>query len=244
MINQAVILAGGLGERLKPITNEIPKPLAPVNKIPFLDYLIESIKQTNIKNIILLLGYKSEKIIERYSSISKRDIKIDFSVGEINDLTGTRVLKAYNKLDENFLLLYGDNFWPIPLNEMVKHFKKTKAKITTTVFDNKNGSGEYGLENNIYVDEFSRVICYDKKRINRDLNGVDIGYFIVNKQILEPNLSDNISFEENILPRIITAKKMYAFITDVQYYFITSLKTLKTFEEYVISNNIKPFIMK
>ena len=61
-INQAVILAGGLGKRLRPLTNSIPKPMTMVNRYPFLDYLIRSIVDINIKNILILTGYKSQII--------------------------------------------------------------------------------------------------------------------------------------------------------------------------------------
>ena len=66
MIKQAVILAGGKGERLLPLTKSIPKPMAPVNKIPFLSYLIYSLKKRGIKKILILVGYKSNQIIKFY----------------------------------------------------------------------------------------------------------------------------------------------------------------------------------
>lgn len=66
-IKQAVILAGGTGERLRPLTENTPKPLAPVNGIPFLDYLIQSVVSAGINNILFLTGYKAEKIVERYN---------------------------------------------------------------------------------------------------------------------------------------------------------------------------------
>ena len=62
-IDQAVILAGGIGKRLKPITNSIPKPLANINGSPFLDYLIKSVRDLGINKILILTGYKSDKII-------------------------------------------------------------------------------------------------------------------------------------------------------------------------------------
>ena len=74
MIEQAVILAGGEGKRLYPITKNLPKPMAPINSVPFLSYLIFILKKKGIKKILILVGYKSEKIIEYY----KKDQCIDF----------------------------------------------------------------------------------------------------------------------------------------------------------------------
>ena len=68
IIEQAVILAGGRGERLRPITDKVPKPMALINKIPFLDYLISSLIKVKIKKILILVGYKSETIISRYKN--------------------------------------------------------------------------------------------------------------------------------------------------------------------------------
>ena len=111
MIKQAVILAGGKGERLMPITKNIPKPLAPVNNKPFMDYLIKSLVDVKINHVLILTGYKANKIEERYSNI--QGINIEFNRGEVNDETGARLINAFTLLDEYFLLLYGDNYWPI-----------------------------------------------------------------------------------------------------------------------------------
>lgn len=237
-ISQAVILAGGLGERLKPLTNNIPKPLVNVNGIPFLDYLIESLVKVGINNILLLLGYKAEKIVERYSNLQNPDLNITFSVGRTDFNTGKRILYAYNQLENNFLLMYGDNYWPIQFHEMLNFWNKSNADITTTVFSNKNGTGEYDFENNIHFDTNYCVKFYDKSRKNPNLNGVDIGYFIINKNVLDTSIKENISFEEYFLPRLIGQKKLYAYVTDLQYYYLTNLKSLKTFESYILENNI------
>ena len=68
MINQAVILAGGMGKRLLPLTKNLPKPMAPINNIPFLSYLIFTLKKQGIKKILILVGYKSKKIINFYKN--------------------------------------------------------------------------------------------------------------------------------------------------------------------------------
>lgn len=91
-IQQAVIFAGGRGERLRPLTNNIPKPMAPIFGLPFLDYLIYSIYQIGIKNILILLGYKADVIVERYKFM--QNINIEFSSGVEKDETGRRVLNA------------------------------------------------------------------------------------------------------------------------------------------------------
>ena len=134
-IHKAVILAGGLGKRLRPITYTIPKPMVMVNQSPFLDYLIKSIVDLKIKNILILTGYKSKIISNRYKNM--RLIDVSFSKSNINDLSGRRLLNAYDKLEDYFLLLYGDNYWPINLDKIIKSFNKNNSLISLTGYSNK-----------------------------------------------------------------------------------------------------------
>ena len=78
MINQAVILAGGKGKRLFPLTKNLPKPMAPVNGIPFLSYLIQNLKKVGFKKILILIGYKSDVIQKYYNKIFYKNLKISF----------------------------------------------------------------------------------------------------------------------------------------------------------------------
>lgn len=229
MIKQAVILAGGEGKRLFPITNNLPKPMAPVNGIPFLSYLIFILKKRGIKKILILVGYKSEKIIEYY----KNDQSINFNYSNVKTDTGKRVLNAYDQLDNNFLLIYGDNYWIPNIKRMYKKFKLKNVLISTTVFNNKHGTAEYGRENNVYTNKNSFVEDYDKSRKDKKLNGVDIGFFIINKKFLDTfkNKNKNYSLENDFLTKAIKLKKLIAYKTDIQYYSITNIQMLKKFEK-------------
>ena len=231
MIKQAVILAGGKGTRLMPLTKNLPKPMVLVNNIPFLSYLIYHLRRKGIKKILILVGYKHKKIINYYNK--NTNIPIKFSYSSVKSDTGKRVIDAYKHLDKEFLLLYGDNFWQTNKNKMYKKFKDKKAIISTTVFNNKYGTAEYGKQNNIFVKANSFVEKYDKSRKDKKLNGVDIGFFIVQKNFLNlfKNRNKNYSFENDILTQAIKLNKLIAYKTDQQYYSITNLKMLKTFEK-------------
>jgi NDP-sugar pyrophosphorylase family protein len=238
MLSQAVILAGGRGDRLRPLTDSIPKPMAPINGNPFMDYLIYSIVKAGIKEIIILLGYKGDIIFDRYKAM--RDITIKFSFGSDDELTGRRVLNAYDHLDDHFLLMYGDNYWPIELSRIEKNYQHLNVGVTTTVFSNTKGTGEYGFDNNVEVGENGIVIDYDKARATDCANGVDIGYFLVKKDCLDYKTSGNVSFELDILPQLITRGQLGAYITNSQYYYITDIHTLKDFEFASITNKFLP----
>lgn len=238
-IAQAVIFAGGRGERLRPLTDTIPKPMAPVLGYPFLDYLLQSLINVGIKKVLILTGYKSRVISDRYSSELSGGIRVEYSVGSIDDQTGRRLLNAYSMLDDHFLLLYGDNYWPIEFEKMQRLFMNKKASALTTIFSNKKGTGEYGIENNVAVGTDQFVWEYDKQRQAKELNGVDIGFFILDKNVLNPTLSANISFEEEILTRLARERKLVGYVTDAQYYYITTLESLRCFERIVQQQGLK-----
>ena len=226
-MKQAVILAGGRGERLRPITEKIPKPIAPVNGIPFLDYLMNSLRIAGFSNILLLLGYKGQQIRKRYANV--KNLHIEFHQGTEDDETGRRLLNAHHLLDDAFLLVYGDNYWPIEIDQILEQAGRHPGQASTTVFSNVDGTGEYGYDNNIAVDSDGRVLRYDKTRSASSLTGVDIGYFYVPKTLLDTKITTNVSFERHILPDLIAADLLTAYITHTQYYYITDLQSLNQF---------------
>jgi len=239
MIKQAVILAGGKGLRLKPLTKNIPKPMVKVNGIPFLDYLIFNLKKSGIKKILILVGYKFDKITNYYKTL--RYLKFKFNYSPVKSNTGKRLLDAYKYLDNEFLLLYGDNYWEPNLKKMYKRFQSKKAFISTTVFNNKLGNAEYGKENNVFVKNDNFIGKYDKTRKNKKLNGVDIGFFLIKKNFLNKFIfkKKNYSLENDILLEAIKLNKLIAYKTDRQYFSITNLDMLKKFEKIAIKRKLK-----
>lgn len=238
-INQAVILAGGKGIRLRPITNDLPKPLVPVNGIPFLNYLFQPLIEKGITKILLLVGYKNELFLQQYGDTLSNGVKVEYSIGTAEDQTGRRLLNAYTLLDEHFLLMYGDNYWPIALSKMTEAYNKTNVAVLATVFNNSSGNSEYGLENNIEVDENFMVRTYDKSRKSKTLNGVDIGSFIVQRTALYPNTKDNLSFEEDIFSEWVRQQQAMAWVTNTQYYYITDEASLRVFEQFAGRSGLK-----
>jgi hypothetical protein len=120
---------------------------------------------------------------------------------------------------------------------MTANYERLELPVTTTVFSNKNGTGEYGFENNVIVDDSGRVKAYDKTRRARGLNGVDIGFFLIDKGVIDCGESGNISFEENILVRLVEEGRLGAFVTDEQYYYISTMESLLRFERIAREND-------
>lgn len=234
-IRQAVILAGGEGTRLRPLSYEVPKPMVLVNNRPFLEYLIEMLKENGISEVVLLLGYLPEKITQYFGDGSNFGINIRYSAGKVSDKTGTRIKNAEYLLDDVFLLMYGDNYWPLNLKRLLEFYTKHKTLALVTVYTNKDGKGEYGSENNIYVDDDGYVLKYDRSRKDKNLNGVDIGFFIISKKVLELMPNHDFSFEEEILPLLVDKRQLSGYQTEHRYYYISTLESLKLTEKFLQS---------
>ena len=106
-IKQAVILAGGLGTRTRPLTLTSPKPMIRIHGKPFLEYIITLLKKNGIEEIIILTGYLHEKIEDYFKEGKKIGLKIKYSFSPVDNETGTRLKKAKGLIDEKFLLLSG-----------------------------------------------------------------------------------------------------------------------------------------
>ncbi|TSD04778.1 MAG: D-glycero-D-manno-heptose 1,7-bisphosphate phosphatase [Parcubacteria group bacterium Greene0714_36] len=227
-ITQAVILAGGQGTRLRPITDTIPKPLVEINGRPFLAYLLDLLKKNGVSEVVLLLGYLPEKIMEYVGDGSRFGLSVQYSVGSVEDETGTRIKNAAHLLQDHFLLLYCDNYWPLDLHTAEMFYRGKGTLASVAVYANKDRA----KKNNIRVED-GYVTAYDRTRTAPDLNGVEIGFFIMDKSITDMMPSGNFSFEDMIIPRLIADRELAGFMTDHAYYSIGSLERLPETEKFL-----------
>ena len=229
MIKQAVILAGGLGTRLRPITDKIPKPMIQFHGKPFLEYLIELLKEQGIEEIILLLGYLSDKVVEHFGDGDEFGIKILYSISPVEDDTGLRIFKANDIIKDEFLLLYCDNYWPLNLQKMYTKFRESQTDALVTIYGNKDGY----TKSNCIVDKDDFLIVYDKSRQVSNLNGVDIGFFILKKEVLNLIPVGNVNFEKEVMPVLVGNKNIIAYKTDHRYYSVGSHERLLLTEKFL-----------
>ncbi|MBN2323009.1 MAG: HAD-IIIA family hydrolase [Spirochaetes bacterium] len=228
-IKQAVILAGGKGTRLRPLTYEIPKPMIPINSRPFLEYLLTLLKENGISEVIILLGYLAEKVVDYFGDGSNWGLSIKYAIGDISWETGTRISKARELLDNRFLLLYCDNYWPLNLEKLVQFHDSIDSPATVTVYTNKDGI----TRNNVLVDRHGLVIIYDRSRTYEALNGVDIGFFILEKRILAAVPEYNFSFEEVVVTDLVKKNQLGGFLTDHRYYSIGKPECLEETSQFL-----------
>jgi mannose-1-phosphate guanylyltransferase len=118
---KAIILAGGRGKRLRPITDYVPKPLVPLKNIPIIEWQIKYLKKFGIKEIIICTGYKAEMIRHFLSIKNNFGIKIQFSIEKTPLGTGGAIKQAGKLIsDKSFFVINGDIITDIDLKKLLK----------------------------------------------------------------------------------------------------------------------------
>ncbi len=231
-ITQAVIFAGGRGERFLPITDTIPKPMVPIHGRPFLEYVIEQLRENGITEIVLILGYLPHKITEHFGDGSVFGVRIKYSISDVVDDTGTRLKKAKSLLANNFLLMYSDNYWPINLEKIIAVHAASGKLGLMSVYNNRDGCGEYGARNNVRVEDDGRVSHYGPVSDDPKINATDAGVFIMPKKAVEMIPDENVSFQNTVLPKLISENQLVAYRMDHPYYFVTLPAYLTCVEKF------------
>ena len=176
MINKlsVVVLCGGKGERLKPLTNNLPKPLIKIRKKEILSYIIDQIKSFKLKEIFVASGYK-HKLIKKFFYKKHKDCKIKvINSGKDKDII-KRIQSIIKLSKENLLICYGDTLADLNINSLYKFHKKHNLPITISSYEMKSNFGILDIAKNNNVKRYN-----EKPSLNIWFN---IGYIIINKKI-------------------------------------------------------------
>jgi len=226
---QAVILAGGRGIRLRPLTDTLPKPMIHIAGKPFLEHLIELLAEQGIRRVVLLLGYLPEVIESYFGDGSRWGVRIQYCVSSVDDETGRRLKLAAAHLDPCFLLLYSDNYWPMQMEKMWSRFSMAGVPAMITVYSNRDGYTKHCVR----LDDDGYVAVYDKSRLQPNLQGVEIGYALVKKTVVDLIPDANVSFEETVYPQLAARRELLAYRTEHRYYSIGSHSRLPLTETFL-----------
>ena len=203
-INQAVILCGGLGKRLLPLTKKLPKPMIQVNRQPFLLILLKQLSKQGFTNFLILNGYLGHKISDYFGDGSKYGWKIKYSYGPNEWNTTKRIFEAKDKIQSNFLLLYSDNYINFNLSTLVKNFKSSKSVISLHIAEKNNG-------NIRIIDSTLNIIDYNYSRKKSEYNYVEVGYMLINKAKLFKNIkkiNNNVNYNFSKILYNLSNKKL------------------------------------
>jgi D-glycero-D-manno-heptose 1,7-bisphosphate phosphatase len=230
-VSQAVILCGGRGERLRPLTNELPKPMVSVNDRPFLQYLLEHLADNGINRFVLLTGYLSEKIVEYFGDGSSWGWSISYSNGPVEWPTTKRIHEALGQIDEQFLLLYSDNFAQLRLSELAQVNSDRNSAMTLSVVRKSPG--------NIQLVANSSVVKYDSSRSESSADFVEIGYSLISKNKIMACLDvhKHESFS-SVIQSLTDSKQVSAVVVATGYTSISDLVRLAGTETYLRHHKI------
>lgn len=217
----AVILCGGRGLRLRPITNKIPKPMVLIkyNK-PFIFFLIKQLHKAKFNKIYLLTGYKSKKI-EHYIKKEEEFKKINIIIKKtpVNFDTVKRIRSILKFISSPFLLCYSDNL----VNFNIKKYYKKFHNRNYVVIKESISSLELG---NVNIKK-QKIYDYSETR-SKGHKYVELGYFILQKNVLDliKKNSNNVSFS-SIINQLSRDKKLFFYKTSSEYLSITNLQKLR-----------------
>jgi dTDP-glucose pyrophosphorylase len=199
-IRQAVILAGGKGTRLGPITRAVPKPMLPIaGGPPFLDYLLDMIERHGYRDILLLAGYLGETLEAAYGDrrIGKAAVRVmreEVPLGTAGALTIAR-----EALDPRFLLMNGDAFFDINLRALEQASLRSGATATLALRSVPDAA-RYGR----VIEEDGKVLAFLEKDTSRPGPGViNGGVYVLKREILDLVRDLPCSLEQHVFPALV-----------------------------------------
>ncbi|MDN3513532.1 MAG: nucleotidyltransferase family protein [Candidatus Brocadia sp.] len=195
---KAIILAGGLGTRLRDVVNDLPKPMAPIGGRPFLEYLVLQLIRWNIKEVILSVGYKGDVIKAYFGNGSNFGVHIRYSEEKVPLGTGGAIKQSLTLIDdEEFLVMNGDSFLHVDFHELIYRHCTWQAKAAISLVRTKDTS-RYGL---VERNEIGEVVRFAEK--GSENNGlINGGVYIFRREVFTSIPSGNVSLEREILPSL------------------------------------------
>ena len=232
---QALILAGGKGTRLRPLTVYTPKPIVPVLNRPFLLYQIEILRRTGIEDITLSLNYQPDKIEQLLGDGSDYGVKLRYLTEPQPLGTGGAYKFAEDAIRETTVVFNGDILTDLDISEVLNFHQEKKAQATIVLTPVENPSA-YGLVESEADGRVRRFLEKPKPEqlIGLTTNNINAGIYILEPDILDLIPADqNISFEYNVFPDLLKEeKRFFAFVISKNYW-----RDIGTPESYLQSHH-------
>ncbi len=225
-MSQVVVLAGGLGTRLKPITEKIPKPLVEVGGKPFLEWQLMDLKRQGVKKVLLLIAYLGEQIQTYFGDGSRFGLEIEYCKEETPLGTGGAIKNALAQLEDYFVVINGDSFLPLDIEKWSKHFASTSFFAAMSYFQRLD---EVPVPGNLKLDG-EKVIAYKKGGGQQEgYLQVDSGVYFFRKSLFVSHPEDHFVIED-LWPSLIIKGQLGAFSVDQRFYDIGTPERLAEFE--------------
>ncbi len=209
-IKEAIILAGGLGTRLRSVLPDLPKCMAPVNGEPFLHYIIAYYREQGIERFIFSLGYKHE-VISKWITTQYPGLAVEFVIEETPLGTGGAIRFAAEKAkDKNILVLNGDTIFKVDVQELGAFHTKNTADCTLALKPMKNFE-RYGV---VETTDDGRIKSFKEKKYYAEglING---GVYILNtEKFRKQKWPEKFSFEKDYLEVVFSTNPVYGYVQE------------------------------
>ena len=224
---KALILAGGQGTRLRPLTTYTPKPIVPLVNRPFAHYQIELLRQAGITDITFSLNYQPEKIEQILGDGSEYRVKIRYVCEPSPMGTGGAFAFAMEGSDEPTLVLNGDILTDVRLADLIDFHQANNAAVSMALVRVPNPR-RFGVAD---LDAESRVLRFlEKPQGKVTPNTINAGIYILEPSVLETIPSrEKLSFEYDVFPKLLKQKaRFYGFVMEDTYW-----RDIGTLESYL-----------
>jgi len=199
---KAVILVGGEGTRLRPLTYQVPKPMVPVLNHPFLEHTLAYLKKYGIDDVVLAMSYLPQAIRDYFGDGSAAGVKLAYAIEDIPRGTGGAVKNVEEHLDDRFVVLNGDVFSDIDIADMLAfhHDKGAKVTIALTWVDDPCLFGVVETDASRRVERF-----VEKPRPDMVASHwINAGIYIIEPEVLQYVPADShYMFEKGLFPRLL-----------------------------------------
>jgi NDP-sugar pyrophosphorylase family protein len=233
---QIVVLAGGLGTRLRPLTDRTPKSLIPVNGRPFLEYQLELFKRSGIYDVVLCVGHLGDQIRGCLGDGSRLGVDIRYS-DEGDRLLGTAGAIRYAErfLADEFFLTYGDSYLLLDYRAVMDRFRQRDKLALMVVYRNCNHLDK----SNVVVDgELIKV--YDKEGRTPGMEYINYGVSVLRKEAVGLISPDRPCTQEEFFQVLIRQEQLLALETKQRFYEIGSSRGLDEFRRLLAAGEIRP----
>jgi NDP-sugar pyrophosphorylase family protein len=224
-----VILAGGLGTRLGPVTEHIPKLLADIAGRPFAEYQLDALQPQGVTHVVYCLGHLGEQVIGELGDGRRWNMHFDFVMdGPVLLGTGGALHRAIPVAGERFFVLYGDSLLTCDFAAIERVYEASGRACLMTVFRNDD---RWDRSNIVFRD--GEIVVYDKRVRNPDMHYIDYGLGIVSADVLRAYPADTPFDLATVYQDQLRAGQLAAFEVETRFYEIGSPAGLEETRAFV-----------
>lgn len=237
---KAVLMAGGKGSRIRPLTLSRPKPLIPVANRPMIEYIVEKIKKSGINEFVVTLSYLKGQI-KNLLQKDYPDMNIEYSVEEKPLGTAGGVKKAGKYIDDTFFVLSGDVLIDLDLNKLLHFHKKNKA-LVTMVLNPVDNPSQFGIA---VMDDGNQIIKFLEKPAPNEVFSkiANTGTYVLEPEIFNyiDTKKGEVDFSKDIFPQLIEEQAgIYGYVLDGYWNDVGRPKTYLQANYDVLNKKIGP----